>query len=61
MDPHSDSQMRKKNEAEQRSPVEAEQLEMDLSWGEAQLAAKDHDRWRNSNNDLCPKGGEEHK
>ena len=42
-----------------RRTVEAELKEMGLSWGTAQLAAKDRDRWRNIIEALCPRGGEE--
>lgn len=41
--------------------VEVELLEMGLSWGKAQLAAKDRDRWRNMIDALCPTGGKEDK
>ncbi len=40
---------------------EAELEEMGLSWGEAQLAAKDRDRWRNIVDTLSPIWGEEGK
>lgn len=40
-----------------RRTVEAELLELGLSWGEAQLAANDSDRWKNIIDALCLKGG----
>ncbi len=57
------SHQEKGNEADQRWPGEEQWrlLKMRLSCGEAQLAAKDHDRWRNIIDRLCAKGGEEHK
>lgn len=36
-------------------------MEMGLSWGEAQLAANDRDRRRNTIDALCPIGGKELK
>ena len=35
--------------------------EMELSWGEAQTAAKDRTLWRNVVVALCPTGDEEDK
>ncbi len=66
-DPQSGSQIDTTREKEMRPKItrrktaEAELSEMGPSLGEAQLAAKDSDRWRNIIDASCPTGGEEDK